>query len=226
MRGLQSTYRITPQTTTRLVEDLLTTDDVVHVENAGNLSQPDLPNGIFGLIVIDGEHIAYRNRNTVNNTVSGLRRGIAGTAASNHVVDTEVFDTGRGNLLPPEYQNYVAEQNFLADGNTTEFITDDISIDEVPVSEQDQSVQVYVGGTLQTSGYAVSATNPLAVTFDTAPLQGYQVSICVLRGLSHSGKSGRDAINHIAEDTLGIVRSRPLNNLRRALHNSADGSTS
>jgi hypothetical protein len=184
MRGLQSTYRITPQTTTRLVENLLTTDDVVYVENANNLSQPDLPNGIFGLIVVNGEHIAYRNRNTVNNTVSGLRRGIAGTAVNNHIIDTEVFDIGRGNLLPTEYQNYVAEQNFLADGGTTEFVTDDISIAEVPVNEQDQSVQVYVGGTLQTSGYTVSATNPLDVTFDTAPLQGYQVSIRVLRGLS------------------------------------------
>ena len=37
MRGVQSTYRITPATTTYLVQDVSTTDDVIYVDNAGAL---------------------------------------------------------------------------------------------------------------------------------------------------------------------------------------------
>ena len=70
MRGLQSTYRITESTTTELTTDLSATADVIYVADANALSEPNLPQGIFGLITIDGERIAYRNRDTVNNTVS------------------------------------------------------------------------------------------------------------------------------------------------------------
>ena len=42
MRGVQATYRITPSTTTVLAQPLANTDDVIHVENASALGQPNL----------------------------------------------------------------------------------------------------------------------------------------------------------------------------------------
>lgn len=99
MRGLQNAYSITLGTTTRLVQDLALTDDVIYVEDASNLSQPNLVNGVFGLITINGERIAYRDRDTINNTVSGLRRGTAGTGAATHVAGAYVYDIGAGNLI-------------------------------------------------------------------------------------------------------------------------------
>lgn len=46
------------------------------------------------------------------------------------------------------------------------------------------AVQVYVGGTLQTSGYTVTETNPVTVEFDTAPPEGVDVTILVKRSES------------------------------------------
>lgn len=177
MRGLQSTYRITNSTTTTLTQDLSATDDIIYVANASSLSEPNLPQGIFGLITIDGERIAYRDRDTVANTVSGLRRGTAGTGAANHLTGTDVYDIGIGNLLPAEYQNYTVNANFLADGSTTTFTTEIVVTDAT-------AVEVYVGGTLQTSGYTVSAINPVTIIFTTAPTENYQVTILVLKGES------------------------------------------
>ena len=178
MRGLQTVYRITPDTTTTLTQPLLATDDVIYVDDVSKLSTPDLVSGIFGLITINGERIAYRNKNTVTNTVSGLRRGTAGTGAANHADNTEVYDIGVGNRLNGTYQNHIDIENFLADGMTTQFVTDVIS---VPLGLT-AAVQVYVGGTLQTSGYTVLANNPVVVEFDQAPDVGYQVSIQVYVG--------------------------------------------
>jgi len=180
MRGLQSTYRITPATTATLVADLSATDNVIYVDNASALSEPNLPQGIFGLITINGERIAYRNRDTVANTVSDLRRGTAGTAAADHAIGTSVYDIGSGNLLPAEYQNYVVSKNFLANGTQTAFTAADITV----ASGDQEEVQVYVGGILQTSGYSISAISPVTVTFTTAPTENYQVTILVTRALN------------------------------------------
>jgi hypothetical protein len=180
MRGAQTTYRMTPATTTTLVQALSQTDDIIYVADANALSEPDLVHGIFGLITINGERIAYRERNTVDNTVSGLRRGTAGTAASAHDTGSEIYDIGIGNVLPVEYQNYVNREDFLANGTDVVFTTTGVTVPSGP----DTAVLVYVGGTLQTSGYTVSATDPVVVTFDTAPTENYQVTILVENGLS------------------------------------------
>jgi hypothetical protein len=86
MRGVQATYRITDATSTFLTQTLSATADVIHVDNAGKLSEPDLPNGVFGVITINGERIMYRNRNVGANTITGLMRGTAGTGASEHAL--------------------------------------------------------------------------------------------------------------------------------------------
>jgi hypothetical protein len=167
-----------------LVQALTATADTIYVVDASNLSEPNLPEGIFGLITINGERIAYRNRDTVNNTVSGLRRGTAGTGAANHAVDTPVYDIGIGNLLPLEYQDRYVVQNFLANGTTTIFTADEIIVTGLDSTELTEAVEVYVGGILQTSGYTVTNGSPVTIEFAQAPTSGYQVSIQVRRGLS------------------------------------------
>jgi hypothetical protein len=184
MRGVQRTYRITPSTTTQVAVALTANDDVIYVTDVAALPEPNLPLGIFGYITIDGERITYRDRDVVNNTVSGLRRGTAGTAAAPHAVGAMVYDIGSGNLLTSEYQNYIVNENFLGDGTTTVFATESISVSDLDSTEIVEAVEVRIGGILQTSGYSIIDSNPVTVEFDQAPESGYQVSVSVLRGKS------------------------------------------
>ena len=180
MRGLQSSYRITAQTTTRLSQTLSSTDTIIYVEDASKMPEPNLQYGYFGLITINGERISYRERNLVDNTLTGLRRGTAGTGAAEHLVGTYVYDITSDNYLPAQYQNYYEHQEFLGDGSTTTFVTDSI---EVAVSLEN-AVEVLVGGILQESGYTVSGVSPVSVTFNTAPSENYQITLRVLKGKS------------------------------------------
>jgi len=182
MRGQQFSYRITPETSTKLAQSLTSTADIIYVEDASKLSEPNLALGILGQITINGERILYRARNVVANTVSGLRRGTAGTAADSHAVGAPVYDIGIGNLLPAEYQDLYVIDNALGDGSTTVFSAPTIMIDDSDSAEIQDAVLVYVGGILQTSGYTISNYNPITVTFAEAPADGYQVSIRVRQG--------------------------------------------
>ena len=184
MRGQQLTYRITPDTSTVLVQDLTATADVIYVEDAGHLSEPNLETGVLGQITIGGERILYRYRDTVDHTVSGLRRGTSGTAAADHESGTAVYDIGIGNLLPAEYQDRLVIYNELATGSQTVYVAQDIVVAGLDSTELVDAVLVYVGGILQTTGYIVTGADPVTVEFATAPTQGYQVSIRVLRGQS------------------------------------------
>jgi hypothetical protein len=208
MRGLQSTYRITPSTTTELAAALSATADIISVVDASALSEPNLPQGIFGLITIDGERIAYRSRDTVNNTVSGLRRGTAGTGAATHAAGTAVYDIGLGNRLPAEYQNYVVSENFLADGVETTFTAADISVTNLDSTEQDEAVEVYVGGIRQTGGYTIQDADPVTIVFTTPPTKNYQVTILVKRGLSWYAPGAGTASNGIALQEQNTVAAR------------------
>jgi hypothetical protein len=147
---------------------------------------------IWGVLTINGERIMYRYRDTVANTVSGLMRGTAGTAISEHASGSIVYNIGRENLMPATCQDYV-ESNVTypllpsvnqGDGSTLLFTAVDIDVADVDVSIQDEVVRVYVGGTLVQSGYTVSAVSPVSVLFDTAPADGVEVAILVLRGHS------------------------------------------
>jgi len=151
MRGVQATYRITENTTTLLTQNLSADSDIVYVKNASNLTEPDLPNGVFGICTIDGERIMYRERNLANNTLVGLRRGTAGTAATDHLVGAPVYDLNRGNLLYDQYQNYIDRKTYEPVGqypNRTSgqfiFTANDIA----PVFSA-RAIEVYVGGIRQ-----------------------------------------------------------------------------
>jgi hypothetical protein len=153
MRGVQTTYRITLNTSTYLTQALSATDDVIHVKDAGNLTEPNLPDGYFGIITIDGERIMYRYRDIAANTVSGLQRGTAGTAAATHAVNAYVYDLGIGNQMAPQDQNYIVSNTTMGDGTTVVFTADDISIlDNQTTDFFAESLEVYVAGTLARTG--------------------------------------------------------------------------
>ena len=178
MRGVQATYRITPETTTTTTQPVLITDDTIYVTNAGALVDPDLAANIWGVLTIGAERIMYRYRDTVANTVSGLLRGTAGTALAPHTSGATVYNMGRGNLLPAEYQNYIVSDTTLADGSTTVFTATDIT------TTNDDAIEVYVGGILVVSGYTVTADSPVTILFTTAPVAGVDVTILINRGVT------------------------------------------
>jgi hypothetical protein len=203
MRGVQATYRITNATTTAVAQAVTAVADTIYVDNAAALSEPDLAAGFFGIITIGGERIMYRNRDLVNNTISGLRRGTAGTAAAAHAPRDPVYDLGRGNLLSQTYQDYIVTnandsgQFPLGDGTTTVFYAPKIDVSDLGDSSSIyvESIEVYVGGIRQYNvnqidaeseyRYFVTDFGPLAIEFDgLAPAAGSQVTILQRRGVS------------------------------------------
>jgi hypothetical protein len=202
MRGVQATYRITRATTTRLVQPLSAGSDVIYVENVSALTVPDLSLGVFGAITIGGERITYRELDYVTNSVSGLRRGTAGTAADSHNVGDAVYSMGRGQLLAEQYQDYTVSDTAVGDGSTTIFYAPNIQPDDFGDSSSIwvESVEVYVEGQRQyrygqpgNSQYNWIATDydPLAIEFVAppgvidpviAPPDGAQITILQRRG--------------------------------------------
>jgi hypothetical protein len=177
MRGVQATYRITPNSTTMVTQTVAQDDDVIHIADAGSLSIPNFIANVWGVVTIGGERIMYRDIDLEANTISSLLRGTAGTAATVHSVNSYVYDMGRGNLLPTQFQNYVESNSFLGNG-TTETYTTDIIVDD------DAVVQVYVAGELQTTGYSVTTIDPVVVLFDNPPANGSEVTILVKFGVT------------------------------------------
>ena len=183
MRGIQATYRMTPGTTTSLTQPLLTSQDIIHVNDAAALTQPNLEINVWGVLTINGERIMYRVLDTVNNTVSSLLRGTAGTAAADHSTGSTVYNLGRGNLAPAEYQDHVVYTNTLGDGSTTTFTAPNINLSALNVNFAKQAILVYVAGIRVNTGYTISSVAPATVTFNTAPVTGYEVSIRVRQAL-------------------------------------------
>jgi hypothetical protein len=202
MRGVQATYRITPSTTTTLSQALSAADDVIYVVDASALDNPNLADNIWGVLTIDGERVMYRERDTVNNTVSGLLRGTAGTAVTAHSVGSLVYEMGRGNLLPAEDQNYIVNTTVLADGTTVLFVAENIDITTLDSTTVEEAVEVYVGGIRITSGYTITGDSPVTVVFTTAPASGSEVTILIRRGVTWYQGTGTEPSNGVAlQDT-------------------------
>ena len=212
MRGVQATYRITPETTTTLAQSLSAIDDIIYVTDAGALTIPNFAANIWGVITINGERIMYREINFLDNTVSSLLRGTGGTGADSHEAGAYVYDMGRGNLLPAQFQNYIESDYILADGTTTIYVTT-LNLDNnnfwsgtdpydyTPFSDGDiaddpgsydwgtggsnqRAVEVYVGGELQSGNYTITALNPVTVVFASPPADGSGVTILIRRGVT------------------------------------------
>jgi hypothetical protein len=153
MRGVQTTFRITNTTTTTVAQTVSATTDTIYVTDASALSEPNLSAGIFGVVTINGERILYRVRDLATNSISGLQRGTAGTAASTHSVDAEVYDMGIGNRQPQQDQNYIVSDTSTGDGSTTIFYAPTIEFDLADSSFETDSIEVYVGGNRARVGY-------------------------------------------------------------------------
>jgi hypothetical protein len=233
MRGVQATYRITNATTTVLAQSLSANANIAYVTNAANLSDPNLPLGIFGVVTIDGERIMYRYRDEALNTISGLIRGTAGTAAASHEVDAYVYDIGRGNLLPEQYQDYVASDTSIGDGTTSVFYAPSIEFEDfLDSSSERPAIEVYVGGVRQyaysdttaTSQYRwfVTDYDPLAIEFVvdgsvtpqlTAPAAGVEVTILVRHGVTWYAQGNGTPSNGVALQDTDTVPARFLRGL-------------
>ena len=72
----------------------------------------------------------------------------------------------------------------LGNGTTTVYIADNIDTSQEPSDIRNETVQIYIGGTLQTSGYTIIADNPVTVEFTTAPADGVEIDILVRRGVT------------------------------------------
>jgi len=154
MRGVQTTFRITLATSTTVAQEVSATTDTIYVTDASTLSEPNLSAGIFGVVTIDGERILYRVRDLAANSISGLQRGTAGTAAAIHAINAEVYDMGIGNRQPQQDQNYIVNDISTGDGSTTIFYAPSLAyINLEDSSFEPDSIEVYVGGNRARNGY-------------------------------------------------------------------------
>jgi hypothetical protein len=223
MRGVQATYRITTETTTATTSAVSINADTIYVANAGALIEPNFDANIWGVITIDAERIMYRYRDTTNNTISGLMRGTAGTAVTAHADGATVYNMGRGNLLPEDYQNYIVsnlENNtaiypILGDGSTTVFTAEFVNVSNLDNSTtMEEAVEVYVGGIRLLTGYAITDPGPMCtVEFDEAPPSGVEVTILVRRGVTWYEQGVNTASNGVPLQETDTPAARFLRGL-------------
>ena len=213
MRGVQATYRMTPATTTATAEAVAITDDVIYVVDAGALVEPNLGANIWGVLTINAERIMYRYRDTVANTVSGLLRGTAGTAITTHASGSTVYNLGRGNLLPQQYQDYIVSNTTLGNGTTTAFTADNINLLLEDSTIRDESLEVYVGGIRVTTGYSIIANDPAEILFDEPPPAGVDVTMLVRRGVTWYAPGAGTASNGEPLQTTQTAAARFLRGL-------------
>jgi hypothetical protein len=181
MRGVQSTYRITPATTTTLANSIEIFDNIIYVDDASRLPVPNINANIWGIIMVNGERIAYREINLSNNSITSFMRGTAGTAVQSHLAGAVVTSMGVENLMPTEYQNRYVDWTGLTDGASYTF-TSDIDLDAFTLPFVRQAVEIYVGGTKLYSGYNINTKAPVSVTFNELLPAGLEVLIRVRQG--------------------------------------------
>jgi hypothetical protein len=156
----------------------------------------------------------YRERDVVNNTISGLLRGTAGTGIADHSADAFVYDMGRGNIMPEEFQNYIVQTTLVGNDAITVFTAPNITLTSPDGSTIDEDeVEVYVGGTRQIAGYTITADAPVVVEFDTAPALGVEVTILVRRGVTWYAPGINTASNGVALQDTNTQAARFLRGL-------------
>ena len=109
MRDTNAVYNINKSHVTTLTTALTADADEILVLDATKLSEPDLANNVFGIVIIDSERITYRTRDVTNNKVSGLRRGTAGTSATSHAIGATAYD-----YSVTTYLNYSYDKTWYA----------------------------------------------------------------------------------------------------------------
>lgn len=174
MLGNQKLLRLNNNNTTELVAPLAVDDVEIFVKDASKLSEPNLEANIFGQLIVGGERITYRVRDTGTNTVSDLRRGTAGTGVYAHASGATVSDVGPGEQLPAEYQQKTTtDKTNVGDGTTTRFTTTLIVPTGIDSTEFAESITVTVGGTVlePEKDYTVTGTGSTftEITLTTPP---------------------------------------------------------
>jgi len=180
MLGNQKLLRFNKTNTTELAQAVAISDDIIFVNDVTKLGEPNLTQGIFGQLIVGGERITYRSRNTGNNSVSGLRRGTAGTGIYQHAVGATVSDVGVGQQLPTRYQEKTTtDKTNVGDGSTKVFETSIVVPVTLDSTELSDAVTVTVGGTVLVpeTDYTVTEVNATSteVTLVTAPGDGVEV---------------------------------------------------
>ena len=204
MLGNQKILKLNSSNTTELTSALAMDDDVVYVKDASKLSAPNLESNIFGQMIVGAERITYRTRNLANNTVSGLRRGVAGTGAMAHVSGESVSDVGLAQQLPSTYQQKTTtDKTNIGDGSTTTFIGSGIVVPStIDSTELDEAVRVSVGGAelINTVDYTVTQVDAtqVEVTLTTAPTDGVEIDISIVNGNVMYKQGNNTASNGIA----------------------------
>jgi hypothetical protein len=211
MLGNQRIGRINDNNTTVLLEDLAVDADTIRVRDASKLSEPNPAANIFGVVIIDGERITYRSRDLGNNTISGLRRGVAGTGVSSHNAGASVQNVGPGETLPDAYQKTVFNNILTGDGITRLFGAPNVTISTgIYSTEVEQAVRVRVGGTeLSDSAFTVSQVDPFVeVTLIDAPARGVEVEVYIVKSTVMYAQGTDTASNGIAlqEQTTQAAR--------------------
>jgi hypothetical protein len=164
-------------------------------------------------------------------------RGTAGTAVLTHAVGATVYNLGRGNLLPEDYQNYIVSSSTLADGSTTNFVADNITLtydssenyDTLPydigtvtgdsgsydygTGNPFDQLEVYVGGLRLFEGFEVVSANPAQIILDVAPPTGVEVTLLVRRGVTWYQQGAGTASNGEPLQTTNTPAARFLRGL-------------
>jgi hypothetical protein len=115
--------------------------------------------------------------------------------------------------MPEEFQNYIDSNSFMADGTTTLFVATDVDVDSEDSTTIDEAVEVYVGGIRQTAGYTIVGSGPVQVEFDTAPTDGYEVTILVRRGVNWYEPGAGTPSNGVALQDTNTEAARFLRGL-------------
>jgi len=131
MNGNVAMYKMDDYHIEKLKYDVTADADIMYLENTANMPVPNLTLGNFGIVMIGAERVTYRELDTVNHTISGLRRGTAGTAAAPHTKGTQVEDFSRKHLIEntekesitlgsdTSTSSYVGDSIFYASGSNT-----------------------------------------------------------------------------------------------------------
>jgi hypothetical protein len=180
MLGNQKLLRLNSNNTTELLQDITADADTIYFKDVTKLSEPNLSANLFGQVMVGAERITYRTRDTGSNSISGLRRGVAGTSAMSHVISTQASDVGPGEQLPNTYQQKTTtDKTNVGDGTTTRFTTSIIVPTGLDSTELAESITVTVAGTVLVpdTDYTITATDSAftEVTLTTPPLANVEV---------------------------------------------------
>ena len=180
MLGNQKLLRLNSKNTTELLQGITADADTIYFKDVTKLSEPNLASNIFGQVMVGAERITYRTRDKGSNSVSGLRRGVAGTSAIAHEIGTQASDVGPGEQLPNEYQQTITKDSTnVGDGTTARFTTTITVPTGLDSTELSESITATVGGTVLVPeiDYTVTGVGSTftEITFTTAPAANVEI---------------------------------------------------